>query len=113
MEAVRASMGAVFSIETVLAPFEKFRSWQEYFHFEIIGTSDKAFSNYRNIDYPTNLILMMGSEQKGLSESFINLCTNMVSIPMVGKSDSLNLAVATGIILYEILNQHLNRTEKG
>jgi TrmH family RNA methyltransferase len=113
MESVRASMGAVFSIGIVPDTFENFRFWQENSHFEIIGTTDKAISNYRKIDYPTNLILMMGSEQKGLSESLINLCTNMVSIPMVGKSDSLNLAVATGIILYEILNQHSNRTEKG
>lgn len=113
MEAVRASMGAVFSIGVVLATFENFRSWQEKSRFELIGSSDKAISNYRKIEYPTNLILMMGSEQKGLSEPLINLCTTMVSIPMVGKSDSLNLAVATGIILFEILNQHSTRTEKG
>jgi len=113
MEAVRASMGAVFSIGIVLATFEKFRSWQEKSSFQLIGSSDKAISNYRKIDYPTNFILLMGSEQKGLSEPFINLCTNMVSIPMVGKSDSLNLAVATGIILYEILNQHSFRNGKG
>jgi TrmH family RNA methyltransferase len=113
MEAVRASMGAVFSIGIVLATHEQFQFWQEKSHFEIIGTSDKAISNYRNIEYPINLILMMGSEQKGLSEPIVNLCANMVSIPMVGKSDSLNLAVATGIILYEILNQHSSRNGKG
>jgi TrmH family RNA methyltransferase len=113
MEAVRASMGAIFSIGIVLATFEMFQSWQNKSHFELIGTSDKAILNYRKIEYPANLILMMGSEQKGLTEPFINLCTNMVSIPMAGKSDSLNLAVATGIILYEILNQHSSRNGKG
>jgi TrmH family RNA methyltransferase len=51
------------------------------------------------------MILLMGSEQKGLNYALMNACSSMVSIPMLGKSDSLNLAVATGIILYEITSQ--------
>jgi TrmH family RNA methyltransferase len=48
----------------------------------------------------------MGSERMGLSEEHMRVCDQMVSIPMVGRSDSLNLAVATGVMLYEIFNQH-------
>ena len=47
----------------------------------------------------------MGSEPRGLSREQQALCDTMVNIPMVGRSDSLNLAVATGIVLYEIFNQ--------
>ena len=47
----------------------------------------------------------MGSERKGLSSDLQSICDAMVRIPMVGNSDSLNIAVATGILLYEVFNQ--------
>jgi TrmH family RNA methyltransferase len=46
----------------------------------------------------------MGSERQGLSEGALALCSEVVSIPMVGQADSLNLAVATAVVLYEIYN---------
>jgi TrmH family RNA methyltransferase len=51
------------------------------------------------------MILMMGSERQGLQKELMALCDHTVSIPMAGKSDSLNLAVATGVMLYEVYNQ--------
>jgi TrmH family RNA methyltransferase len=51
------------------------------------------------------MVLLMGSERLGLSSEQQALCDQMVSIPMVGRSDSLNLAVATGIVLYEVFYQ--------
>ena len=50
----------------------------------------------------------MGSERQGLSDEYIQLCGKIVRIPMEGACDSLNLAVATGIILYQIYNQRRN-----
>jgi TrmH family RNA methyltransferase len=47
----------------------------------------------------------MGSEREGLNDQAIQLCDDLVRIPMVGQSDSLNLAVATSVVLYEIFNQ--------
>ena len=55
--------------------------------------------------YPDRLVVLMGSERQGLSAEALALCDTVVSIPMMGKSDSLNLAAATAVILYEILNQ--------
>ena len=61
--------------------------------------------DYQDSALPGALVLMMGSERQGLSENTLQLCDAMVRIPMVGPSDSLNLAVATAVVLYEIFNQ--------
>jgi TrmH family RNA methyltransferase len=52
------------------------------------------------------MILMMGSERQGLHQELLRSCDELVAIPMVGRSDSLNLAVATAVTLYEIFNQY-------
>ncbi len=103
--AVRGSMGAVFSQELVRATFAEFAAWKRCTGCPVVGTSDKASMDYHAYRYPPELVLLMGSERQGLSEEHLALCDAVVSIPMLGKSDSLNLAVATAVVLYEILNQ--------
>jgi len=61
------------------------------------------------VAYPDPMVLLMGSERLGLLEHHLALCDEVLRIPMVGRSDSLNLAVATGILLYEIFNQRRDR----
>jgi TrmH family RNA methyltransferase len=60
---------------------------------------------YRDYNYPQDLILMMGSEQKGLQEEHLTLCDALVTIPMNGSVDSLNVSVAASIVLFEIYYQ--------
>ena len=103
--AVRASMGALFDQKIVRTSFDAFEAWKLSSAVVLVGTSDKAAQDYHTYPYPAELILMMGSERGGLLPQHTALCDAMVSIPMLGKSDSLNLAVATAVILYEILNQ--------
>jgi TrmH family RNA methyltransferase len=103
--AIRASMGALFSLKLVKADFSQFKTWLSKEKVPLFGTSDAAKVDYQDITYPGKMILIMGSEREGLHKPYVNLCDQMVSIPMMGKSDSLNLAVATGVMLYEILNQ--------
>ena len=103
--AVRASMGALFDQKVVRASFEEFASWKRAGGFTLVGTSDKAEQDYHAYRYPATQVVMMGSEREGLLPQHLSLCDAVVSIPMMGKSDSLNLAVATAVILYEILNQ--------
>ena len=74
----------------------------------IVGTSDHAEEDYAQTVYPQTCLLLMGSERQGLPDEYVQLCTKMVCIPMEGSCDSLNLAVATGIILYQIYNQRRN-----
>ncbi len=102
--AVRGSMGAVFSLDIVKTSFPRFAEWKRVQRIPLIGTSDKAASDYHTADYPDLFILLMGSERQGLQERHLMLCDQVVRIPMLGRSDSLNLAVATAVILYEVYN---------
>ncbi|MBE3143866.1 MAG: RNA methyltransferase, partial [Planctomycetes bacterium] len=103
--AIRSSMGSIFSLEIIKASFEDFAQWKKGYNYSVVGTSDKAETDYHDCVYPYPLILLMGSERQGLQDKPIQLCDQMVSIPMVGRSDSLNLAVATAVVLYEVFNQ--------
>lgn len=103
--ALRASMGAVFSQRLVRADFARLADWKRQQHYAVVGTSGAAAQDYHATSYPLPVVLLMGSERLGLSPEQQALCDMMVSIPMVGRSDSLNLAVATGVLLYELFNQ--------
>jgi TrmH family RNA methyltransferase len=103
--AVRASMGALFSQKIARASFAEFAVWKQKRGVWLVGTSDAASSDYHSGVYPERLAVLMGSERQGLSAEALALCDAVVSIPMMGKSDSLNLAAATAVILYEIMNQ--------
>ena len=74
----------------------------------LIGTSLKKASNYTKANWKTPFVLAMGNEQNGLSDKFIDNCDQLIKIPMLGKSDSLNLAVSTGIVLYESIRKNPN-----
>lgn len=103
--AMRGSMGAVFSQQLVKASFAEFAAWKHQNGVTVIGTDGESPDDYHEIMYPDPLVLYMGSEREGLLEQHIALCDRMAKIPMVGHSDSLNLAVATAVMLYEIHNQ--------
>ena len=102
---LRASLGALFSRRLIKTSFQAFAAWKLAHHYPIVGTSDAASLNYRKITYPSPVILLMGSERQGLSLAQQRLCDLMVSIPMQGSCDSLNVAVATSLVLYEIADQ--------
>ena len=103
VEAVRASMGAVFNVRIIAcseAEFLKFiAGWQGH----VIGTALPAAVDYREADYAGSMIMLTGNEQAGLTPDLMRACTQLIKIPMLGRSDSLNLAVATGVALYEAL----------
>jgi TrmH family RNA methyltransferase len=100
---VRASMGTIFWKPVVQTSFDEFVSWGKNGKYRLIGTSAHAQKGYREVlpvDPPW--ILVLGSEQKGLSPQQIAACDLTVSLPMRGKVSSLNLAVAAGILLYAL-----------
>ncbi len=79
--------------------------------FWIIGTSLEAEKNYDEIDYNMPVAVVMGNEEKGIRPLTARLCDELVSIPMNGKIQSLNVSVATGILLYEVLRQRKSKGE--
>lgn len=104
VEAVRASMGAVFNVRLAQTTASEFSNFCQSWKGSVIGTASRASIDYRQANWSSPLVLLMGNEQAGLSEEMKGLCTQLVSLPMKGRSDSLNLAVASGICLYEMLN---------
>lgn len=111
--ATRASMGAIFNQQVCQADRESFVHWITERRYALVGTSDAASQDYHLFRYPDFFILLMGSERLGLPEKLTSACDHVVSIPMLGKSDSLNLAVATAVVLYEALNQRRDRARTG
>ncbi|HLI90870.1 MAG TPA: RNA methyltransferase [Ktedonobacteraceae bacterium] len=103
--ALRASMGAIFSQRLVKASFADFARWKARHRYALIGTSDAAALHYRHVAYPSPVVILMGSERQGLLPEHQTTCDLMVRIPMRGSCDSLNIAVATAVVLYEVLDQ--------
>ena len=104
-EAVRGSMGAVFSQQIVRSSLEALIQWKRQINIPMIGTSDAAPADFRTATYAPPLLLFLGSEQHGLSREVMDACDTVVRIPMAGRADSLNLAVAAGVMLYEVLRR--------
>lgn len=100
-EVVRASMGSIFSVPLVKMPHDDFAVFVKSWQGEVIGTHLRGKDDYRRA-YQAPTLLVMGSEGPGLSDQAAQACTTLVKIPMAGGADSLNLAMATALMLYEI-----------
>ena len=73
--------------------------------FTVYGAICDGKKLFTDAFYSEQTILAMGSEQKGLSEQFLDICDELLTIPMAGQVDSLNLAVATSLILFDIFTK--------
>ena len=99
-------MGALFSQRLVRATWAGFAEWKRRHGCLLVGTSPQVTADYRDVPYRTPTVLWMGWERRGLSPAQQALCDVTARIPMAGRADSLNLAVATGVMLYEIHRRH-------
>lgn len=108
--AIRASMGSFFALRMIRAGFGEFIEWARANGCTVVGTTPTAQQEYRDAAYPPSRLLLMGSERLGLSATQQAACNLLVHIPMVGTCDSLNLGVATSIVLYEMFHQQRRRT---
>ena len=106
ISSVRGSMGSIFSLRIIKSDRNSFIDFVAKNKLSLIGTSDKSEVDYQTVKYSNDTILLMGSEREGLSEPLMKACDKLISIPMIGKADSLNLSIATSICLYEIFNQN-------
>jgi TrmH family RNA methyltransferase len=106
VEAVRASMGALFTQRIAAARWEEFMPWLRGGEGALIGTSLSPRSeDYQAVPYPKPAFILVGNEAQGLPEAYEAECDLLVKIPMMGKADSLNAAVATAVVAYEAVNQ--------
>ena len=101
-EAVRATMGSLFAVPIVKVERAAFVEWAAHWPGDRIGTHLDATADFRDGGYVGPTLLVMGREGPGLSDEVGAVCNRLVKIPMAGQLDSLNLAVATALMLYEI-----------
>ncbi|MBT1158118.1 RNA methyltransferase [Aminobacter anthyllidis] len=103
LETVRATMGSIFAVPVAKASPEAFLGWRKDFAGTVAGTHLKGAVDYRSVDFGNRpVLLMMGNEQQGLPDNLADACDKLLRIPQAGRADSLNLAVATGVMLFEI-----------
>ena len=105
VEAVRASMGALFTVPVVRAEWDTFLAWLRRGPGQLVGLSLDGATGYRELRYAAPTFLFTGNEAQGLPAAYAAACDLRVKIPMLGKADSLNAAVATAVMAYEVLAQ--------
>ena len=102
VEAVRASMGAIFTQQIAVARWEGFLDWLRSGPGQLVGTSLKATDDYLAAEYQKPCFLLIGNEQQGLPESYEAECDLLVKIPMAGRADSLNAAIAAAVMAFQV-----------
>jgi TrmH family RNA methyltransferase len=105
VEAVRASMGALFTVPVARASWEDFRDWLRGGPGQLVGLSLDTEVDYQAPAYAAPTFLLTGNEAQGMPETMAAECDLLVRIPMLGKADSLNAAVATAVMAYQVLNK--------
>jgi len=110
-EAIKASAGALN-----LVPVCRSFNLKETIDFlkesglQIVAATEKTDINYTEVDYHQPTAIIMGSEDRGISEEYLKKSDHQVSIPILGKIESLNVSVASAVILYEVIRQR-SKTE--
>ena len=108
---IRASVGTFFTVPSVaLASHDDVASWisdvrRSYPGVSIVGTSAHGTATLRDHEWSTEVVLLIGNETHGLSHAYRAMCDVTLSIPMRGSATSLNAAIATSIVLYEMSNR--------
>jgi RNA methyltransferase, TrmH family len=105
VEAVRASMGAIFTQKIVQCRWEEFLPWLRSGPGQLVGTSLNTEMDYQSPTYTAPCFILTGNEAQGLPAEYAAQCDLQVKMPMRGKADSLNAAMATAVMAYEVLNQ--------
>ncbi len=102
VEAVRATMGSIFAMPLARTDFTTFEAWRRGRDLLLVGASLKGVDPHDAFPAERGVVVFMGNEQSGLPENMEGACDALVKIPMKGRADSLNLAIATGVMLYDV-----------
>lgn len=102
VEAVRASMGALFTQDIATARWTQFLPWLRAGDGQLVGTSLRATNDYLEAEYRKPCFLLIGNEQQGLPAEYEAECELLVKIPMAGRADSLNAAIAAAVMAFAV-----------
>lgn len=111
VEAVRASMGALFTVTLARTEWSPFIDWLRAGDGQLVGLHLEGAVDYQLPDYRAPTFLLTGNEAQGMLPEMAEACDLLVKIPMLGRADSLNAAVATAVMAYEVLNQRRARLD--
>ena len=103
VEAVRASMGAIFTQQVAVARWEAFLPWLRSGPGQLVAASLREAVPYREAPYEAPCFILVGNESRGLPAAYEAACDLRVTLPMRGRADSLNAAVAGAVLAYEVL----------
>ena len=111
VETVRASMGALFTQAIATARWPEFLDWLRAGPGILVGTSlAPGTVDYREPDYPAPTFILIGNEARGLPQDYEQACDVRVKMPMLGKADSLNAAVAAAVMAYAVLDRQSKKS---
>ena len=105
---VRASLGCLFTVPLAVSTSPEVIRWLVENQVRVMATSPSARDGYWEADYSGSIAIVVGSEQYGLGEIWLNGNFPTVSIPMRGSADSLNAAISSSLVLFEALRQRLS-----
>lgn len=105
---VRASMGSLFSQRFITCAVHEFADWTRTNRVAVVGSSPTGLLDYKHVRYRWPAVLLLGSERQGLSSQLQEISQYVVRIPMRGRCDSINVSVAAGVLLFEMLGQRPN-----
>jgi TrmH family RNA methyltransferase len=103
VEAVRASMGALFTLTIAQAKWDEFLPWLRAGAGQLVAASLRDARPYRGAPYQAPCFILVGNESRGLPQAYEDACDLRVTMPMRGRADSLNAAVAGAVLAYEVL----------
>ncbi len=102
VEAVRASMGAIFTQQVAIARWAEFVPWLRSAPGQLVGTSLNTDHDYLAPNYEQPCFVLIGNESQGLPANYEAECDLLVKMPMLGRADSLNAAVAAAVMAFAV-----------
>jgi TrmH family RNA methyltransferase len=109
---IRASKGALFTVQTAEAQGAATLGWLHQHHIAIIAATPAAEALHYETDLRGPVAIAVGTEKQGLSETWLKAADHAVKIPMMGQVNSLNVATATALLIYEVVRQRLNNKKE-
>ena len=106
---VRASVGTLFTVPVIEASREETLAWLKQHGVQILSSTPSTNLEYTEADLSGSIAIVVGTEQLGLSDTWLDAADLKVRIPMMGVADSLNVATATTLLLYEVLRQRRSK----
>ena len=105
---VRSTMGAIFRVKIIEAEnlVETLKNMKKH-KFKVVATSLSGSESIYKMDY-NKKVIVIGNESKGVSKEILDVSDSKIKIPMLGKTESLNASIATGVILYEYVRRKVS-----